>query len=70
MSSPEYMKGFARRLKLAREGAGYQSARSFAHALGLKEPTYGRYERAEATPPYEVLREISRLTDRPLDYFI
>ena len=70
MSSQDYMRGFALRLKAAREMAGFESARSFAQALGIKEQTYGRYERSEALPPYELLRNICRLTKQPPEFFI
>jgi transcriptional regulator with XRE-family HTH domain len=70
MSSPEYMKGFAIRLKLARERAGFETARTFAIHLGVKEQTYGRYERGETTPPYELLKIIASVTKHPLEYFI
>ena len=70
MPSNQYMKGFADRLRIAREQAGYDSARIFADALGIKEQTYRRYERGETTPPYELLRDICKLTKQHADFFI
>ena len=52
---------FGQRLREARLLAGYQRARHFAEALGIRENTYCRYERDEATPNYECLARICQL---------
>lgn len=49
------------RLRAARLLAGYERARHFAEALGLKENTYCRYERDETTPSYDCLAKICEL---------
>jgi transcriptional regulator with XRE-family HTH domain len=49
------------RLRAARLLAGYQRARHFAEALGIRENTYCRYERDEAMPSYDCLARICQL---------
>ena len=49
------------RLRSARLLAGYQRARHFAEALGIRENTYCRYERDEAMPSYDCLARICQL---------
>lgn len=55
------LKTFGKRLKSAREKAGYDSAQRFAHMLGLEPPTYRKYERGEAEPNFETLTRMCEL---------
>lgn len=55
------METFGRTLKRARLGAGYSSAQSFAHLLGLEPPTYRKYERGTSEPNFETLTRICAL---------
>ncbi len=70
------MPSLARRLVAIRlsygESAGEPeiSRNRFAELLGVKGPTYGRYERAEMEPGLAVLAAIHRLTGASLDYLI
>jgi len=57
------MRTFAKRLKAAREGAGYSSAERFAHVLGLEPPAYRKYERGDVEPNFETLVRICDLLD-------
>ena len=61
---------FARRLRVAREAAGYETMRAFAAALGIAEATYRRYEAAETEPGIEKLSDIAELTGASLDFLI
>jgi transcriptional regulator with XRE-family HTH domain len=55
------MKAFGKRLKAARARAGYASAQSFAHVLGIEPPAYRKYERGAAEPNFETLTRICEL---------
>ena len=55
------LRTFGKRLKAAREKAGYDSAQRFAHMLGLEPPTYRKYERGEAEPNFETLTRMCEL---------
>jgi transcriptional regulator with XRE-family HTH domain len=55
------LKTFGKRLKTARIRAGYQSAQSFAHILGIEPPAYRKYERGAAEPNFETLTRICEL---------
>lgn len=55
------LRTFGKRLKSAREKAGYESAQRFAHMLGLEPPTYRKYERGEAEPNFETLTRMCEL---------
>lgn len=61
---------FGRRLRACRIAAGFENAADFAHELGIEGPTYRRYERGEAEPPFEVLISMSRLTGKTIDFLI
>ena len=52
------LKTFGKRLKAARERAGFASAQKFAHILGVEPPTYRKYERGAAEPNFETLTRI------------
>lgn len=52
---------FAQRLRAVRIPRGYKTARSFAHALGIDENRYTRYERAEVEPDLQLLMRICEL---------
>jgi transcriptional regulator with XRE-family HTH domain len=55
------LKTFGKRLKAARSRAGYESAQSFAHVLGIEPPAYRKYERGAAEPNFETLTRICEL---------
>lgn len=55
------MKTFAKRLKAARERAGYKSAQRFADAAHLDPHAYRKYERGETEPNFETLLRICEL---------
>ena len=57
----QIMRTFAKRLKEARELAGYKSAASFAAALALEPHTYRKYERGDAEPNLETLTRMCHL---------
>jgi transcriptional regulator with XRE-family HTH domain len=52
---------FGKRLKEARQAAGYKSAQQFAYALGIEPATYRFYERGQSQPNFEVLTRICEL---------
>jgi predicted transcriptional regulator len=70
MSTSKYMKAFGKRLTAARIAAGYDTAASFAKALGVDAYRYRHYERGNASPSYEVLKKICDLTKKDSTYFI
>jgi len=55
------MRAFGKRLKSAREAAGYVSAQGFAAVLGQEPHTYRHWERGEAEPDFENLTRICEL---------
>lgn len=57
----QIMKTFGKRLKKAREGAGYLSAQAFAAALGVEPHGYRKYERGQSEPNFEMLLRICEL---------
>jgi len=60
----------ADRIASARREAGYRTAQDFAEALTLSVWTVRSWESAKSQPRYHVLREISRLTGRPIAWFL
>ena len=52
------LKTFGKRLKAARERAGFASAQKFAHILGVEPHAYRKYERGAAEPNFETLTRI------------
>ena len=59
----QVMKSFAVKLRLARQAAGYESAKQFADALGVEAPTYRYWERGAAAPNLTMLTRICQLLD-------
>jgi transcriptional regulator with XRE-family HTH domain len=59
----EVMNAFARRLKKAREDAGFDTAKRFAEALGVEQNRYRHWERGTAQPDIAMLTRICRLLD-------
>jgi len=55
------MKAFGKRLKSAREAAGFPSAQGFAAVLGQEPHTYRHWERGEAEPDFKNLTRICEL---------
>ena len=56
--APPVRAAFAKRLREQRVQRGFARARSFAHALGIDENRYTRYERAEAEPDLTLIHKI------------
>jgi transcriptional regulator with XRE-family HTH domain len=54
-SAPPARLHFANQLRRLRALKGFASAREFAHAVGIDENRYTRYERAEVEPSLTVL---------------
>lgn len=70
-SPPPVRKAFAKRLQTLRVRAGYKTARDFALAMGIKEGTYARWERAETEPSFSHLMLICQLLRaEPNDFFM
>lgn len=57
----QVMKTFAKELRKARKAAGFGSAESFAHELGVEPHTYRHWERGESSPPLPMFVRICRL---------
>jgi len=73
LSTKEQIAGpalMAERIASARREAGYKTAQDFAEALELSVWTVRSWEGAKSQPRYNVLREISRLTGRPIAWFL
>jgi transcriptional regulator with XRE-family HTH domain len=59
----EILREFARRLKSAREAAGYQSAQLFAFAFGVEPHTYRGWERGDHAPDLKTLQRLCLVLD-------
>lgn len=59
----------AQRLKQARKSLGY-SQREMGEALQLSDKAVSAYEVGRAVPSIETLKHISKLTHRPVSYFL
>lgn len=57
----DVMSTFGRKLKEAREQAGFEHAKDFAEALGVEENRYRHWERGSAQPNLPMLARITRL---------
>lgn len=57
----DVMSTFGRKLKEAREQAGFETAKEFAEALGIEENRYRHWERGSAQPALPMLARITRL---------
>jgi transcriptional regulator with XRE-family HTH domain len=57
------------KIKLARKEAGY-SQKQFGDVLKLSDKAISSYEVGRATPPLPTLKEISKLTYKPMNYFL
>ena len=57
-TAPAVRLQFAKRLKQLRTEKGFLLARTFAHALGIAENRYTRYERAEVEPSLTLIHKI------------
>lgn len=55
------MKTFGKRLREARERAGYKSAQQFAGILGQEPHTYRHWERGESEPDFEMVTRICEI---------
>jgi transcriptional regulator with XRE-family HTH domain len=57
----EVMATFGKKLREARESAGFETAKQFAEALGVEENRYRHWERGSAQPNLPMLVRITRL---------
>jgi transcriptional regulator with XRE-family HTH domain len=57
------------KIKTARKQIGL-SQKQLAEVLEVSDKAVSSYEVGRATPPLETLREISRITYKPVSYFI
>lgn len=60
----------AERISAARREAGYRTAQDFAEDLQVSVWTVRSWESGKSQPRYDVLRAISRLTRRPIAWFL
>lgn len=66
----EVMSAFSKRLKAAREAAGFETAKAFAESLNVEENRYRHWERGSAQPDYTMMCRICRLLSiEPNDLF-
>lgn len=61
---------FGKRLRACRVAAGFEDAEAFAETLGIESPRYRRYERGEAEPSYELLIDIARYVNKPIEFLL
>lgn len=66
----EVMSAFSKKLRTAREAAGYATAKDFAEALGIEENRYRHWERGSAQPNFTMLTRISRLLKIEVQEFL
>ena len=66
----QIMKTFAKRLKAARERAGFKSAQRFAGQLGMEPHSYRKYERGTAEPNFERLVQICEVLEIETSYLL
>lgn len=64
-----FLKQIGERIKCAREEIGY-SQRELGDALCLSDRTVSAYEVGRAQPSLKILQELSRVTHRPISYFL
>jgi len=64
-----YIKKVGERIKQARQEIGY-SQKELADALELSDKTVSAYEVGRAQPSLSMLRYLSRVTRRPIGYFL
>ena len=57
----EVMSTFGKKLREARERAGFETAKDFAESLGVEENRYRHWERGSAQPSLPMLARITRL---------
>lgn len=63
------MNNFSKRLKEARKEKGI-SQRGLGLALGLSDKTISSYESNRSLPNLEILRKLSEVLNKPVEYFI
>lgn len=66
----QIMRTFGKRLKAAREQAGYSSAQKFAGVANLEPHAYRKYERGESEPRLEVIIRLCELLGVTTDYLL
>ncbi|MFN3625454.1 MAG: helix-turn-helix domain-containing protein [Hyphomicrobium sp.] len=67
---PKVRAAFAKRLREQRIRSGYKNARNFAHAIGIEENRYTRYERAEVEPDLTLIKRICDVLDVTPDHLL
>ena len=63
------MEIFRERLKNERKAAGYTQA-DMAERLGIKQPSYIRYENGTSEPSLETLCQLADIFDVSVDYLL
>lgn len=66
----QIMKTFAKRLKMARERAGFRSAQQFAGFIGMEPHSYRKYERGSTEPNFERLVQICEILEIDANYLL
>jgi transcriptional regulator with XRE-family HTH domain len=69
MSNVKKSQTIAQRIKKARKAVGL-SQKQLGKVLKLSDKAVSSYEVGRATPPIETLREISKVTYKPVSYFL
>ena len=62
------LKELAKRIRNARKEARLSQA-SLGKAIGVSDKSVSAYEQGRSSPPFKVLREIAKETQRPMHYF-
>lgn len=61
---------FARRLKVCRQAAGFETALEAANALGINQHRYRLYERGLREPPFDLLVKMADTYGKTIDFLI
>jgi transcriptional regulator with XRE-family HTH domain len=69
VTTPTFIE-IGKRIREAREGAGYKSAQSFSQALDVGYRTIQRWESGQITPSVEKLMRVGLLTGTSVDYLM
>lgn len=68
-SNKNFTQKIGERIKQARQEVGY-SQKELGEALQLSDRTVSAYEVGRAQPSLSILKELSRVTSRPIGYFL
>jgi transcriptional regulator with XRE-family HTH domain len=69
MSNIRKMLNISRKLKMARREAGY-SQKELGQILKLSDKAISSYEVGRSMPSLDILDEIAKLTNKPINYFL